>query len=205
MVAVSSETEIRMPKPRFAAWLMEPMQRNRSIYMKVALAAVMINIFGLLTSLFTMTVYDRVLPNNATSSLIALSIGFAIVVIFDFILKLVRAYFVDVAGASIDKDIGNSLFDRLLSIRLELKKGSTGSLTSLMRELEALRDFFASATLTAIVDLPFIFLTLALVALIGGKVVLVPLIMIPIVIIVGLLTQPALDRLSAKSMSESMI
>ena len=205
MVAVSSETEIRMPKPRFAAWLMEPMQRNRSIYMKVALAAVMINIFGLLTSLFTMTVYDRVLPNNATSSLIALSIGFAIVVIFDFILKLVRAYFVDVAGASIDKDIGNSLFDRLLSIRLELKKGSTGSLTSLMRELEALRDFFASATLTAIVDLPFIFLTLALVALIGGKVVLVPLIMIPIVIIVGLLTQPALDRLSAKSMSESML
>ena len=74
-----------------------------------------------------------------------------------------------------------------------------------MRELEALRDFFASATLTAIVDLPFIFLTLGLVALIGGKVVLVPLIMVPLVIVVGLLTQPALDRLSAKSMNESML
>jgi ATP-binding cassette subfamily C protein LapB len=137
--------------------------------------------------------------------LVALTIGFAIVVIFDFILKLVRAYFVDVAGASIDKEIGASLFDRLLSIRLELKKGSTGALTGLMRELEALRDFFASATMTAIVDLPFIFLTLALVAIIGGKVVFVPLLMIPIVIIVGLATQPAMDRLSARSMGESLL
>jgi ATP-binding cassette subfamily C protein LapB len=201
---VSSESFIRVPKPRFAAWLMEPMRRNRPIYLKVALAAVMINMFGLVTSLFTMTVYDRVVPNNATSSLVALTIGFAIIVIFDFILKLVRAYFVDVAGAAIDKEIGASLFDRLLAIRLDLKKGSTGSLTGLMRELEALRDFFASATLTAIVDLPFIMVTLALVAIIGGKVVFVPLAMIPIVILVGLFTQPALDRLSARSMGESL-
>ncbi|MDB5672133.1 MAG: type secretion system permease/ATPase [Alphaproteobacteria bacterium] len=204
MVAVSSEPFIRVPKPRFAAWLMEPMRRNRPIYLKVAMAAVMINLFGLVTSLFTMTVYDRVVPNNATSSLVALTIGFVIVVVFDFILKLVRAYFVDVAGASIDKEIGSTLFQRLLSIRLELKKGSTGTLTGLMRELEALRDFFASATMTAIVDLPFIFLTLALVAIIGGKVVFVPLAMIPLVVLVGLLTQPAMDRLSARSMGESL-
>ena len=87
-----------------------------------------INIFGLLTSLFTMTVYDRVVPNNATSSLVALTIGLAIVVIFDFILKLLRAYFVDHAGAQIDRDIGEAVFDRLLAMRLELKKGSTGAL-----------------------------------------------------------------------------
>ena len=186
-----SEDLVPAPRRRFADWLMEPMRRNRSVYMKVALAAVMINIFGLMTSLFTMTVYDRVLPNNATSSLIALSIGLAVVVIFDFILKLLRAYFVDIAGASIDRDIGDTLFERLLALRLELKKGSTGALTGLMRELEALRDFFASATLTAIVDLPFILLTLAVVAMIGGKVVLVPAIAIPVVIAVGLLTQPA--------------
>jgi ATP-binding cassette subfamily C protein LapB len=202
---MSSENEIKpASQPRFASWLMEPMRRNRAIYMKVALAAVLINIFGLMTSLFTMIVYDRVVPNNATSSLVALSIGLAIVVIFDFVLKLLRAYFVDVAGASIDRDVGETLFERLLRLRLDLKKGSTGSLTSLMRELEQLRDFFTSATLTAVVDLPFIILTLLVIWIIGGMVVLVPALMVPLVIIVGALTQPAMDRLSAKAMGEGM-
>jgi ATP-binding cassette subfamily C protein LapB len=169
------------------------------------LAAVFINIFGLLTSLFTMTVYDRVVPNNATSSLIALTIGFAIVVIFDFILKLLRSYFVDHAGANIDRDIGDAVFDRLLAMRLELKKGSTGALAGMMRELEALRDFFASATMTAIVDVPFIFLTLTIVAVIGGSVVFVPGIMVPLVVIVGWLTHPALERLSARAMGEGLL
>jgi ATP-binding cassette subfamily C protein LapB len=164
-----------------------------------------INIFGLLTALFTMTVYDRVVPNNAVESLIALSIGLAIVIVFDFILKMLRAYFVDIAGAAIDKEVGDTLFQRLLSLRLELKKGSTGALTGLMRELEALRDFFASATLTAVVDLPFILLTLLVVWMIGGAVVLVPAIMVPVVILVGLLTQPAMDRLSAKAMGEGLL
>jgi ATP-binding cassette subfamily C protein LapB len=202
---MSSEHEIKpASQPRFAAWLMEPMRRNRPIYLKVALAAVVINIFGLMTSLFTMIVYDRVVPNNATSSLVALSIGLAIVVVFDFILKLLRAYFVDIAGASIDREVGETLFERLLRLRLDLKKGSTGSLTGLMRELEALRDFFTSATLTAIVDLPFIIITLVVIAIIGGWVVLVPALMVPLVILVGALTQPAMDRLSAKAMGEGM-
>jgi ATP-binding cassette subfamily C protein LapB len=204
-VKVSAENLVRMPRPRIADWLLEPMRRNRATYWKVALAAVFINIFGLLTALFTMTVYDRVVPNNAMSSLVALSIGLGIVIIFDFILKLLRAYFVDHAGAQIDRDIGEEVFDRLLSIRLELKKGSTGALASLMRELEALRDFFASATLTAVVDVPFIFITLIVVAIIGGWVVLVPALMVPLVIIVGWLTHPALERLSARALGEGML
>ena len=180
------------------------MRRNRATYWKVALAAVFINIFGLLTALFTMTVYDRVVPNNAMASLVALSIGLGIVIIFDFILKMLRAYFVDHAGAHIDRDIGEAVFDRLLAMRLELKKGSTGALAGMMRELEALRDFFASATLTAVVDVPFILLTLLIVAIIGGWVVLVPALMVPLVILVGWLTHPALERLSARAMGEGL-
>ena len=201
---MTSEHRIRIPEPRFAEWLMEPIRRNRGVYAKVALAAVMINLFGLVTSLFTMTVYDRVVPNNATSSLVALSIGLVVIVVFDFVLKLLRAYFVDIAGASIDREVGDTLFQRLLTLRLDLKKGSTGSLTGIMRELEALRDFFTSATMTAVVDLPFVLLTLALVAIIGGKVVFVPAAAIPIVVLVGWLTQPALDRLSARTMGEGL-
>ena len=69
---MSADNLVKVPKPRLAEWLMEPMRRNRDTYWKVAVAAVFINIFGLLTALFTMTVYDRVVPNNATASLIAL-------------------------------------------------------------------------------------------------------------------------------------
>ncbi|MBV9882095.1 MAG: type I secretion system permease/ATPase [Sphingomonadaceae bacterium] len=201
---MSDETLVKIPERRLAEWLMAPMRANRSTYWKVAIAAIFINIFGLLTSLFTMTVYDRVVPNNATSSLVALSIGLGIVVIFDFILKMLRAYFVDHAGAQIDRDIGEAVFEKMLAMRLELKKGSTGALAGMMRELEALRDFFASATMTAIVDVPFIILTLTLVAVIGGKVVFVPGIMVPLVILVGWLTHPAMERLSARTMGEGL-
>jgi ATP-binding cassette subfamily C protein LapB len=201
---MSDQDLIKIPQPRLAEWLMGPMRANRPTYWKVALAAVFINIFGLLTSLFTMTVYDRVVPNNATSSLVALTLGLAIVVIFDFILKMLRAYFVDHAGAQIDRDIGEAVFEKMLAMRLELKRGSTGALAGMMRELEALRDFFASATLTAVVDVPFILLTLTLVAAIGGRVVFVPGIMVPLVILVGWLTHPAMERLSARTMGEGL-
>lgn len=189
----------------FAPWLIEPMRRNAPIYWKVVLAAVLINVFSLVTSLFTMVIYDRVVPNNATSSLVALTIGLAIVIVFDFLLKTIRAYFIDVAGARIDREVGESVFARLLALRLDQKRGSTGALAATVRELETLRDFFASATLTALVDVPFILLTLLVIGLIGGWVVLVPLVMVPLVVLVGLATQPALDRLSAQAMGQGLL
>jgi ATP-binding cassette, subfamily C, bacterial LapB len=202
---MSDDRMIDVPEGRFAPWLMEPMRRNKAIYGKVALAAVVINVFALVTSLFTMVVYDRVVPNNATASLIALSIGLVIVIIFDFALKMLRAYFVDVAGARIDREVGDAVFGKLLSIRLDQKRGSTGALAAVVRELETLRDFFASATLTAIVDVPFLIITLAVIAIIGGPVVFVPLLLIPVVVVAGMLTQPAMDRLSAQMMGEGLL
>ena len=202
---MSDADTIIHPKPRFADWLMAPIRTNRSVYTKVAVAAVMINIFALVTSLFTMTVYDRVLPNNATSSLIGLSIGLGIILLFDFLLKILRAYFVDVAGADIDRDIGENMFTRLLSIRLDQPRGSTGGLAQMLRELETLRDFFASATLVALVDVPFILVTLAVMGMIGGWLVLVPIMLIPIVVLVGAVTQPMMDRLAAQNMGQAML
>ncbi len=191
--------------PRFAAWLAEPMLRNKSVYIKVALAAAMINLFGLVVSLFTMTVYDRVVPNMALDSLTALTIGIAIVLVFDFALRILRAYFVDIAGADIDREVGGNVFDRLMRIRLDMKRGSTGALAGMMRELETLRDFFASASMTALVDVPFIVVTLVFIAVIGGWLVMVPLLVVPLIIGAGYLTRPALDRLSARSMNEGLL
>ena len=199
-----SHTDIAPPKGRLAPWLAVPLRKNRSLYLRVGLAAVMINFFALVSSLFTMTVYDRVVPNNATDSLIGLTIGLAIVIVFDFTLKLLRAYYVDIAGAKIDRDIGKSIFQQILDMRLDLGKGSTGGLAGLVREIETLRDFFASATLTALVDLPFIFITLAVMALIGGWIVMVPIALIPLVIITALLSQPIMNRLASQSLGEAL-
>lgn len=190
--------------PLFSDWLMVPIRRNMPVYLKVALAAAMINLFALVTSLFTMTVYDRVIPNNATASLVGLSIGLVIVVVLDFVLKLLRAYFVDVAGADIDRDIGDSLFKRVLALRLDHKDRPVGAIAGLMRELETLRDFFASATLTALVDVPFILVALVLIAVIGGWVVIVPVLLLAMVVLVAWFVHPAMDRLSARTLGEGL-
>ncbi|HWK36466.1 type I secretion system permease/ATPase [Sphingomonas sp.] len=199
---VNDHAIVQGPQPRFAAWLAEPMLRNKGIYLKVALAAAMINIFGLIVSLFTMTVYDRVVPNMALDSLTALSIGLLFVLAFDFILRVLRAYFLDVAGADIDREIGANVFDRMMAIRMDLKRGSSGALVGLMRELETMRDFLASATMTALVDVPFIFVTLLFIALIGGWLVFVPLAIIPVIVAAGIFTRPAMDRLAARTLNE---
>ena len=198
------ELEFAEPRQRFAAWLIEPMRENSATYVKVAFAAAMINIFGLVSSLFSMTVYDRVLPNNAIASLIGLSIGLLIVVVFDFVLRTLRSYFVDIAGADVDRNVGGSAFAKLLALRLDIRRGSTGSLAGVMRELETLRDFLASATMSAMIDVPFILITLAVIAAIGGKLVLVPLLMLPFVIGGALVTYPAMDRLSSDAMKHGL-
>lgn len=201
---MTPDLDIKAPRPRFAPWLVEPMWANRGLYVRVAIAAAMINLFGLASSIFAMTVYDRVLPNNAIASLVGLSIGLAIVVLFDFVLRTLRAYFIDIAGAKIDLKVGARVFRQLLELRLGQRRGSTGALTGMMRELESLRDFFTSATLSAVVDVPFIIINLAVIAALGGRVVLVPLAMIPLVTLVGLATHPALERLSGKAMGEGL-
>ena len=199
-----SYTDVELPKGRVAPWLAGPLRKNRSIYLKVAFAAAMINFFALVTSLFTMTVYDRIVPNNATDSLVALTIGLIIVVMFDFVLKLLRAYYVDVAGARIDRDIGKTIFQQILDMRLDLGRSSTGGLAGLVREIETLRDFFASATLTALVDMPFIIITLLVIWLIGGSIVFVPMALIPLVVLTALATQPIMRKLSAETLGEAL-
>lgn len=198
------QMEVEEPKPRIAEWLSGPLRRNRSLYVKVGVAAAMINLFSLIVALFTMTVYDRVVPNNATESLIGLTIGLAIVLLFDFVLKLLRSYFVDVAGARVDRDIGRAIFSRILAMRLDLGRRSTGGLAGLVREIETLRDFFTSATLTTLVDLPFVIITLIAIALIGGWLVMVPLVLIPLVVLAALASQPVMRRLASRTLGEAL-
>ena len=193
-----------LPRPRLSPWLMDPIRANAGLFGQVALAAALINLFSLATSLFSMTVYNRIVPNNATDSLIALSIGVGIVIVFDLVLRTLRGYFIDIAGQRIDRVVGASIFDTLLTMRMASRAGSSGAFAGLLREFEALREFFASATLVAVVDVPFILLFLFVIWAIGGWLVVVPLVMVPLVIGAGLLSQPALLRLAGAGLAEGM-
>ena len=151
-----------------------------------------------------MVVYDRVVPNEAIESLIALTIGVVIALAFDFIIKMLRASFVDRAGKRADGKMARLIFDKLLVIKLDERNQNTGALASIVKEFDTLREFFTSATLIAIVDLPFVFFFIWVISLIAGPLALVPLIAVPIVIFTGAIVQPFLATLAAGSMESSM-
>ncbi|MFN3960367.1 MAG: type I secretion system permease/ATPase [Parvularculaceae bacterium] len=183
-------------------WLAGPIIANARVYGQTALAAFFVNVLGLVSSFYIMTVYDRVIPNNALSSLIALTIGVVLAHLFDFILKSLRGYFIDIAGQRLDAVVGASVFDSLMAMRLDARKGGAGATAGLVREFENLRDFFSSATLTAVIDLPFIFIFLGAVALVGGPVAIIPLIGVLAALIAGLLTQPLILRNTKSALAE---
>ena len=183
-------------------WLFGPLRDNAGIYGQTILAATVVNLLGLVSSFFIMTVYDRVLPNQAIESLIALTIGVMLAHIFDFLLKSLRGYFIDIAGQRLDATVGVSIFDNLMTMRLDSKRGATGAIAGLVKEFENLRDFFSSATLVAVVDLPFIFLFIGAIALVGGPIAFVPLIGVLAAIISGLLIQPLIMQRTQQAMAE---
>ena len=184
------------------AWLADALLAHRKTYGRAGLAALFTNIFALASSLFSMVVYNRIVPAGATESLMALTVGMAVVLIFDFILRVLRGWFVDVAGRDVDAALGNQMFARLLSMRLADRQGSSGAFAGLLRELETIRETLASTTLIALVDLPFTLLFLAVIFAIGGQLVLVPLLMIPLVVFTSLAVQPALDRLARENLGQ---
>jgi len=183
-------------------WLFGPLRDNSKIYSQTILAAIVINFLALVSSFFIMTVYDRVLPNQAIESLIALTIGVMMAHIFDFALKSLRGYFIDIAGQRLDASVGVSVFDNLMTMRLDVKRGATGAVAGLVKEFENLRDFFSSATLVAIVDLPFIFLFIATIAMIGGPLALVPLIAVLLAITAGVIVQPLIMSRTKQAMAQ---
>jgi len=186
-------------------WFWSALKDSKGIYTEVVLAAIMINLFALGSSLFIMNVYDRVVPNNATETLWVLAVGVLIVYVFDFILKNMRAHFLDHAGRKADIKVSARLFEQMLGMTMEARPASAGVMASHMREFESLRDFFTSATMAALIDLPFIFFFIAIIAIIGGPVAFVPIAAIPIVLIVGFALQKPLQAAIKQSMMESAL
>ncbi|WP_430464786.1 type I secretion system permease/ATPase [Tabrizicola sp.] len=185
-------------------WFWSSMLEGKWLYIQVIIAAMLTNLLGLTTSLFTMVVYDRVVPNEATESLIALTAGVLIALSFDFVIKSLRAQFIDRAGKGADLRMSRMIFDKILNMRLDTRQRKSGALATIVREFDTLREFFTSATLVAVVDLPFVFFFIWVIYLIAGPLAFVPLVAVPLVIITGLVIQPLLARLASDNMETSM-
>ena len=185
------------------AWFWGTLARAWPIYAEVCVAAVLINLFALASPLFIMNVYDRVVPNEAIETLWVLAAGAATVFVFDFVLRNLRGYFVDSAGRMADLKLAGRIFEQVMGIRMAARPASAGAFANNLREFESLRDFFTSATVVTLVDLPFVFFFIGIVGLIGGPLAMVPAIAVPVVIGFGLILQVPLNRVVRRTFQEA--
>ncbi|QXA09563.1 type I secretion system permease/ATPase [Acinetobacter pittii] len=192
-------------KPYEASWFWEIILRDWKRYIDIMFASLVANILALATIVFSMNVYDRVIPAQSVPTLWVLAGGVLIAAVFEFSLRVARIYLSDILGKRADLTISDLVFGHALRIKNKERSKSTGTFISQIRELEGLRDLVTSTTISAIADLPFFFLFLIIFWLIGGNLFWVMLIVVPLMIIPGILIQKPLAKLASEGMRESAI
>jgi ATP-binding cassette, subfamily C, bacterial LapB len=189
--------------PPTRSWFWDTVLQFWAIYAQVLIASLLINCFALVTSLFSMNVYDRVVPNNAVETLWVLAIGVMTVLGFDFLLRTLRGRFVDTAGKSADALLSAKIFEHVLNMQIASKPTSAGAFANTLRDFDNVRDFFSTATVTALVDIPFTLLFLLVIWLIAGPIALVPLTAIPLLLIAGFALQRPLNAAIKRNQREA--
>jgi ATP-binding cassette subfamily C protein LapB len=184
-------------------WFWSVVRRFGSNYGHVALAALLVNMLALAAPLFTMNVYDRVVPNGAIPSLVALAIGLGLAIVFDFIIRIVRSRIIDLTGKKIDVVLAANIFEHILAVKMANRPTSVGILANQMRDFDSVREFFTSGTIVAATDLIFAIIFIGVLFIIAGPLAWIPLIMLPIVIVTGLILQRPLDRAMKRLQAES--
>jgi len=187
--------------PRTTSWFRDTLKRSRGLYADAIAASLVINLIGLVVPLFVMNVYDRVVPNQATTTLWVLALGVAGAFVFDLILKTLRGLCLDLAGKKTDLIISATLFERVCGMAMKFRPARVGNFAQNIHEFQSLRDFLSSLTLASVIDLPFTLLLLAVIALIGGHMAWIPLLAFPLAILIGLLLQRPLAEVMERSMA----
>lgn len=180
-------------------WFWSQVAANRKIYGMVLLAAVFINLFGLTSPLFIMNVYDRVIPNNAIETGWVLGIGALTVFVFDFIIRTIRGYLVDLGSRRMDVVAMRKIYDQLLNMKIAGRPQSSGVFANMLRDFDAVREFFTSATITALVDLPFTLFFLFVIYKLAGDIAFVLLALIVITMIAGFILKMPLKSIVRKA------
>lgn len=175
-------------------WFWDTLKLSVPIYRDVLWASLLINLFVLATPLFTMNVYDRVIPNNAQETLMVFTIGIVFVYLIDFFLKLTRSYMLELAGKKSDIIMSSIIFEKVLNLKMAVHPKSVGSFANNIKDFEAVRSFFTTATMTAIIDFPFAIIFLIVIYYIGGYLVFVPIITMFLILAYALLIRKPLKE-----------
>jgi len=194
--------DIRTPLlPRVNAWFRDTLKLSRWLYSDALLASLLINLLGLMVPLFVMQTYDRVVPNQAVSTLWVLAVGLLIGTLFELVLRVVRAHLLDQAGKRTDVILSATLFERITGMAMKARPASIGGFAQSIHDFQGLREFLTAVTLTSIIDLPFALLMLVVIGLLGGWLVLIPLIAFPVTILFAAIIQSRLRDTVEKSLS----
>ena len=184
-------------------WFWSVVKVHWRSYGHIALAALLINMLALAMPLFTMSVYDRVIPNGAIPSLVALSVGMVIAVVFDFVLRTVRSRMIDVTGKTMDVVLAANIFEHVMAVKMAQRPVSVGILANQLRDFDSVREFFTSGSIVSATDLLFAVLFLAVLFTIAGPLAWIPLVMLPVMIAIGFIMQRPLDRAMKRLQAES--
>ncbi|MBX3623636.1 MAG: type I secretion system permease/ATPase [Rhizobacter sp.] len=185
-----------MRRVKVKHWFWTALLEQRFVYRDVLWAALLVNLFAIVFPMFSMNVYDRVVPNNATETLWALSIGVVLIMCGDVFMRLLRSHFVDEASARVDVKISATLMEKVLGMRLENRPESVGSFASNLRGFEQVRDFIASSTVTTLIDLPFALIFIVVTAWISPWLAVPVVVAFSIILILGYVLQFRLHELS---------
>ncbi|HUE78174.1 MAG TPA: ABC transporter transmembrane domain-containing protein, partial [Sphingomicrobium sp.] len=186
-------------------WFWSEVWKVRSEFWPVVLAALIVNLLALAVPLFTMNVYDRVMPNDAVSTLWVLAAGVGLALVFDFILRIARARLIDEIGRKLDLKLAQKLFEKVMNLPMADRQGSTGAFARRVSEYELVRDFFASTTVVLVVDICFLFLFLILITVLAGWLVVVPIVGMVLMLVAGLSLQKTMAKAAVDAQADTSL
>ncbi len=199
------EGERPWDKAKRSHWFWSEVWKVRKEFWPVFLAALIVNMLAFAMPLFTMNVYDRVIPNKAISTLWVLAMGVILALSFDFILRVARARLIDEVGRTLDAKLSQKLFEKVMNLPMADRQGSTGAFARRVSEFEMVRDFFASTTVVLVVDVVFLVLFLGLITILAGWLVFVPIAGILLMLTAGLSLQKAMGRAALDAQADSSL
>ena len=202
-ISLPRRSGIQRGAPSAMRLVWDALWARKSVFIDAVLAASLVTLLALATSLYSMQVFDRVIPNQGFQTLWVLTVGVTLSIGLEFLLKQVRSYTVDKTCNDIDHQLSEWFFNRMLGIRMEARPASVGTLASQIKGFEMVRGVLASTSLFVIADVPFALVFLIVIALVGGWVAVVPLIALPIALVAGLMFQGAIQRHTRENLSAS--
>ncbi|MBD9675345.1 type I secretion system permease/ATPase [Pseudomonas sp. PDM18] len=187
--------------PRVEAWFRDTLRLSRWLYTDALVASLLINLLGMLVPLFVMQTYDRVVPNQAISTLWVLAAGLLLGTLFELLLRVLRSNLLDMAGKKTDVVLSATLFERITGMSLKAKPETIGGFAQSIHDFQGLREFLTALTLTSLIDLPFSLLMILVIGLLGGWLIAIPLLAFPLTIVFALIIQSRLRDTVQKSLT----